>query len=161
MNKFANLWPDVLGVEEPQRDLGYAPTVGLAEMVLNVVEAHETRNIMTAQSFKSIDRRSAGKITRDDFENHVRQYLVLGREGYQMTGQEYVSDFVDELMEELDTNRDGVVSWGTFSEWSRRNSLEKEMWKQIHSKQAAEESDERVTMQSRIDELEALVKKLA
>ena len=78
-----------------------------------------------------------------------------------MTGQEYVSDFVDELMDELDTNRDGVVSWGTFSEWSRRNSLEKEMWKQIHSKQAAEESDERVTMQSRIDELEALVKKLA
>ena len=33
-------------------------------------------------------------------------------------------------MDELDTNNDGIVSWGTFSEWSRTHSMEEELWKQ-------------------------------
>ena len=27
-------------------------------------------------------------------------------------------------MQELDTNRDGLISWATFSEWSRSNTVE-------------------------------------
>ena len=31
----------------------------------------------------------------------------------------------DRLMDELDTNKDGEISWKTFSEWNRTNSIEK------------------------------------
>lgn len=134
MNKFANLWPDELSEEEPLRDLGYAPKVGLAEMVTNVLAAHETRNWDTANSFKAmISDPSVGELTRDEMEGHVRKYLVRGREEYGRTGQSEVSRFVDKLMSELDTNKDGKVSWGTFSEWSRTHSMEEELWKQAAS----------------------------
>jgi nucleoside-diphosphate-sugar epimerase len=133
MNKFANLWPDTLCTQAPLRDLGYAPQVGLADMVANVLAVHEERNTKTAQAFKSIDTRGEGVLTRDEIEAHVRKYLVRGREDYSKTGQAAVSEFVDNLMLELDTNQDGVVSWLTFSEWNRRNSVEDEIWKQVRS----------------------------
>ena len=38
---------------------------------------------------------------------------------------------VRQMMDELDTNKDGLVSWPTFSEWNRRNSMEAELWKQV------------------------------
>ena len=31
----------------------------------------------------------------------------------------------DQLMSELDTNKDGIISWATFSEWNRINNLDK------------------------------------
>ena len=52
MNKFANLWPETLNSSEPLRDLGYAPEVGLSEMVSFVLQAHEDRNSYTAEAFK-------------------------------------------------------------------------------------------------------------
>lgn len=51
MNKFANLWPDELSTTEPARDLGYQPNVGLKDMVKNVLEVHEERNLLTAKAF--------------------------------------------------------------------------------------------------------------
>jgi hypothetical protein len=134
MNKFAKLWPDALSGDEPLRDLGYSPEVGLAEMVASVLAAHEARNYDTANSFKAmIGDPSVGELTRDEMEEHVRKYLVRGREEYSRTGQGEVSRFVDKLMAELDTNNDGKVSWGTFSEWSRTHSMEEELWKQAAS----------------------------
>ena len=56
-----------------------------------------------------------------------------GREDYSETGQSAVDGFVDSLMEELDPDKDGVVSWAEFSEWNRRNSMEAELWKQAAS----------------------------
>merc|ERR1719247_3141246 len=41
MNKFANTWPDTLSLREPLEDLGYAPLVGLQEMVEKVLHAHQ------------------------------------------------------------------------------------------------------------------------
>jgi threonine 3-dehydrogenase len=130
MNKFANLWPDELSEEEPLRDLGYSPNVTLADMVSNVLGAHENRNMLTANAFKEMDTDHTGELTRVEMEKHVRKYLVRGREEYSRTGQGAVSKFVDKLMNELDTNKDGIVSWGTFSEWSRRHSMEEELWRQ-------------------------------
>ena len=133
MNKFANLWPDELSEEEALRDLGYAPEVSLSDMVANVLEAHNVRNWETANSFKSMVSDGEAELTRDEMENHVRKYLVRGREEYRRTGQGEVSRFVDKLMNELDTNKDGKVSWATFSEWSRTHSMEEELWKQAAS----------------------------
>ncbi|KAH8099167.1 L-threonine 3-dehydrogenase [Aureococcus anophagefferens] len=39
MDKFAKLWPDELATEEPLRDLGYKPEVGLEEMVATHAKA--------------------------------------------------------------------------------------------------------------------------
>ncbi len=133
MNKFANLWPDELSSKEPLRDLGYEPLIGLSEMVANVLAAHDVRNVKTAEAFKAIDADGNGKFSRDEIERHVRKFLVRGREQYGNTGQDAVGHFVDKLMDELDTNKDGLVSWGTFSEWNRRNSMEEELWKQAAS----------------------------
>lgn len=43
MNTFANIWPDTLSMREPLEDLGYAPLVGLGEMVEKVFDAHKQR----------------------------------------------------------------------------------------------------------------------
>merc|ERR1711860_382052 len=43
MNKFAQTWPDTLSRREPLEDLGYAPLVGLGEMVEKVLVAHKRR----------------------------------------------------------------------------------------------------------------------
>ena len=131
MNKFANLWPDELSAAEPTRDLGYAPKVDLPGMVRKVLAAHEDRNTKTAQAFKTIDADGSGRLTRSAIEAHVRKYLVRGREDYSETGQSGVEAFVDGLMVQLDANQDGYVSWHSFSEWNRRNSMEKELWKQV------------------------------
>jgi len=130
MNKFANLWPDELSGKETKRDLGYAPKVDLAGMVSKVLSAHEDQNQKTARAFKEMDVDGSGKITRAEIEAHVRKYLVRGREDYLETGQSGVESFVDQLMHELSSDKDGVVSWASFSEWNRRNSMEAELWKQ-------------------------------
>lgn len=133
MNRFAHLWPDDLSPAESLRDLGYSPRVDLAGMVEKVLAAHEARNMRTAQAFKAIDSNSGGKLTRAAIETHVRKYLVRGREDYSETGQSAVDGFVDRLLEELDPYCEGAVSWASFSEWNRRNSMESELWKQAAS----------------------------
>ena len=42
-NTFANLWPDTLSVEEPLRDLGFAPSVDFRELVFKILIAHRDR----------------------------------------------------------------------------------------------------------------------
>jgi hypothetical protein len=125
MNKFANLWPDELGTMEPLRDLGYAPEVKLSDMVATVLAAHEDRNVSAAEAFKAIDNMSDdSKLTlnRSKIEKYVRNHVARGREDYGDGGQGTM--LVDRLMEELDTDKDGIISWLSFSEWNRRNSVE-------------------------------------
>ena len=136
MNKFAKLWPDELSTHEPLRDLGYAPQVDLQGMVARVLGAHEEQNLKTAQAFKKMKAfclEESGKLTRAAIEIHVREHLVRGREDYSGTGQGLVEGFVDKLMEQLDPDGDGVVSWADFSEWNRRSSVDIELWKQAAS----------------------------
>eukprot|EP01043_Picozoa_sp_COSAG02_P028987 COSAG02_NODE_1785_length_10940_cov_9.153399_12_plen_396_part_00 len=121
MNKFASLWPDDLAKKEPLRDLGYTPEVQLADMVKNILQAHDARNVSTAVAFKSIDGDGDGAVSRDDLENHVRTHVVRGR--VDSGDRDAISTAVDQLMAELDTNGDGLVSWQTFSEWNRSNTL--------------------------------------
>lgn len=123
MDKFARLWPDELATAEPLRDLGYAPSVGLSDMVARVLAAHEARNERTAEAFKAIDADADGKVSRDEVEHHIRTHLVRGREDYAHQKQEAVSAAVDRLMDEM-ANADGLIPWGTFSEWNRRNTME-------------------------------------
>jgi len=124
MNKFANLWPETLNSSEPLRDLGYAPEVGLSEMVSFVLQAHEDRNSYTAEAFKAMDKDGDGILTLKDIEGHVRKRLVRGRTTSYNTGQGAMELVMNQLMSELDTNKDGLISWGTFSEWYRNNSVE-------------------------------------
>jgi len=133
MNKFANLWPDELSGVEPLRDLGYSPQVDLPTMVVKVLGAHEERNSRNAQAFKEMDEDGSGKLTREAIERHVRKYLVRGREDYSETGQSGVDSFMDRLLQQLDPNNDGEVSWAEFSEWNRRTTMEAELWKQAAS----------------------------
>ena len=133
MNKFANTWPDELATAEPLRDLGYAPQVGLSDMVGKVLGSHEQRNQKTATAFKAIDTAGKGALSRAEIVSYVSKYLVRGREDYSHTGQDAVGEFVDRLMAELDTNNDGTVSWLDFSDWNRRNSVEDEIWKQVRN----------------------------
>ena len=43
MDAFARAWPDTLSGDAAARDLGYAPEVGLEEMVARVLAAHSER----------------------------------------------------------------------------------------------------------------------
>ncbi len=126
MNNFSHLWPDELATEEPLRDLGYAPQFGLSEMVEEVLTAHAERNESTAKAFAAIDIDGSGTLTRAELELFVRKYLVRGRErgGYVYRRQDAIGAMVDNAMIALDTNDDGIVSWRTFQEFSRSNSLE-------------------------------------
>eukprot|EP00931_Biecheleriopsis_adriatica_P100878 TRINITY_DN7611_c0_g1_i1.p1 TRINITY_DN7611_c0_g1~~TRINITY_DN7611_c0_g1_i1.p1 ORF type:complete len:455 (-),score=68.63 TRINITY_DN7611_c0_g1_i1:248-1612(-) len=124
MNKFANLWPDELSTREPLRDLGYTPKIGLPEMVERVLLAHEERNMRAAHAFKAMDITNDGMLTRDEIEKHVRKHLVQGRQHYATPAQDVVGSIMEKLMEELDPSREGNISWATFSEWNRRNSVE-------------------------------------
>ncbi len=123
MNKFANLWPDELSTAEPLRDLGYTPQVDLAAMVDNVLEAHEDRNRDVAGQFKAADFNEDGMLDRQELQMYFG-YLVRGREDYSHRRKDAVDEALDMLMEELDTNRDGYISWETFSEWNRRKSVQ-------------------------------------
>ena len=127
MNKFANLWPDDLGTTEPMRDLGYAPEVKLSDMVSTVLASHEDRNVSAAVAFKAIDSMSDDSnltLNRGKIEKYIRNHVVRGREDYGDSGQGAVDSIVDRLMDELDTDKDGIISWLSFSEWTRRNSVE-------------------------------------
>ena len=93
-------------------------------MVANILAAHDERNVEAAEAFKAIDSDGDGTLSRDNIEQHIRKHLVRGREDYAQTGQAAVEEIVDRLMDELDTNKDGLVSWRTFSEWNRSNSVE-------------------------------------
>jgi len=125
MDSFAHLWPDELSTTEPMRDLGYAPEVGLGHMVSNVLAAHEARNLSTASAFAAIDSDGSGTLDQPELEVYLRKYLVRGREDYLHRRQDIMGGVVERLMAELDTNRDGFVSWATFQEWSRWNSVER------------------------------------
>ena len=122
MAKFAKLWPDDLATEEPLRDLGYKPEVGLAEMVENVLHAHEVRNELAANDFKDIDHDGDGVVTRADIQNHINDFLVAGRETQGHIGAEDVSRTVDAFMAEMG-DTDGRISWDKFSEWNRNNTF--------------------------------------
>ena len=93
-------------------------------MVASILAAHDDRNVSTAEAFKAIDSDGDGTLNRDNIEQHIRKHLVRGREDYAQPGQTAVEEIVDRLMDELDTNKDGLVSWRTFSEWNRSNSVE-------------------------------------
>jgi nucleoside-diphosphate-sugar epimerase len=124
MNNFAHLWPDELSTIEPLRDLGYAPEVGLSNMVSKVLASHEKRNEDVALQFKMIDAAENGRLNRQEVEMYFR-YLIRGREDYGHRRKDAVADAVTAIFSELDTNRDGWISWGSFSEWNRRNSVER------------------------------------
>jgi threonine 3-dehydrogenase len=124
MNKFAHLWPDELATEEPMRDLGYSPEVNLSDMVARVLASHEERNVSAASAFKTIDGDGSLIINRSKMEQYIRKHVVRGREDYGDSGQAAVRVIVDKLMDELDTNKDGHISWATFSEWNRRHTVE-------------------------------------
>ena len=64
MNKFANLWPDDLGIEEAKRDLGYEPKFDISGMVKTVLDAHEDRNVATAKAFKAMDVEGDNQLDR-------------------------------------------------------------------------------------------------
>ena len=115
-----------LAVAEPLRDLGYEPSVGLQEMVEVVLAAHGERNLSTAEAFAAIDTDGSGSLTRAELEMFVRKYCVQGRERgeYMYRRQDAITQQVDLAMSELDTNNDGIVSFSTFQEFSRDNSLE-------------------------------------
>ena len=85
-----------------------------------------TPNAATAQAFKKLDVEGDGVIDRLEVEYYIRKHqLVRGRENFAATRQETVEATVNALMKELDTNNDGLISWMTFSEWHRRNSIER------------------------------------
>jgi len=122
MAKFARLWPDELATEEPLRDLGYKPEVGLADMVSSVLDAHEHRNERAAKDFQDIDHDGDGVVTRADIETHIRKFLVSGRENFEHAAQEDVDATVDSFMAEM-KDTDGRISWERFSEWNRNNTF--------------------------------------
>lgn len=124
MNKFAHLWPDDQETTEPLRDLGFSPEVKLSDMVATVLAAHEERNVSAAEAFKAIDGDGTLTLNRTKIEKYVRKHVVRGREDYGDSGQAALDSVVNRLMSELDTDNDGLVSWATFSEWNRRNTLE-------------------------------------
>jgi nucleoside-diphosphate-sugar epimerase len=79
MNTFANLWPDELSAEEPLRDLGYAPSVSLPDVVAKVIASHHHRNVLTAQAFKDIAADGRGSLGRADIEGEcsfIYRYIV-------------------------------------------------------------------------------------
>jgi len=130
MNLFANTWVDELSTMEPLRDLGYAPEVKLDAMVATVLAAHDERNVGAAQAFKAIDSDGSLSITQRDLELYVREHAVRGRmtKVYNADAHSALSatgKVADQLMSELDTNKDGMISWATFSEWNRINNLDK------------------------------------
>ena len=99
--------------------------VKLADMVTKVLAGHEERNLCAAAAFKAIDIDGTNTLDHAKLEKHIREHLVRGREGYKNTAQSAVGSLCDLLMDELDTDKDGFISWTTFSEWNRSNSIEK------------------------------------
>ena len=49
-------------------------------------------------------------------ERYIRKHLVQGREqgGYVFRRQDGVDAILNKLMNELDSNNDGLISWGGF-----------------------------------------------
>ena len=69
----------MLVIPEPLRDLGYAPSVGLQEMVGVVLAAHDDRNLSTAEAFALIDIDGSGTLTRVTTHTIRRRLCFLGR----------------------------------------------------------------------------------
>ena len=131
MNRFAHLWPDELGTTETLRDLGYSPRLGLSDIVSSVLAAHERRNARCAAAFGAITPEGAVSFDRAAIEEHVRTYLACGREDY--AARDAARELAGRLMDDLDADGDGIVSWGSFSEWSRRHSMEEVLRRQARA----------------------------
>ena len=132
MDKFAKLWPDELATEEPLRDLGYKPEVGLEEMVATVLKSHQDRNEITAKDFMAIDHDGDGVVTRDDIEQHISKFLVEGRHSDNATDDEDVKRAVDDFMLGEMHDTDGRISWEKFSEWTRHHDFGDFVRKSLH-----------------------------
>lgn len=63
-------------------------------------------------------------------ERHIRQHLLRGRMDF--GDHDDVVSAVDKLMAELDRSRDGLVSWQAFSEWNRRNTVERVVFRALN-----------------------------
>jgi len=126
MNKFAKLWPDVLSLKEPLRDLDYEPFVTMPRMVAQILNAHSSRKISGRAAFRSIDTCESGRINDYMLEKYVRKYLVRGRERFSMTvrRQDLVPEIVAHAMDAMDVDNDGKVSMEDFLAWSRENDVE-------------------------------------
>ena len=91
-----------------------------------MLAAHVERNEATIKAFAAIDTDGNGQLTRAELEAFIRKYLVRGRERreYVYRREDAIGAMVENAMEQLDTNNDGIISWRTFQEFSRSNSLE-------------------------------------
>lgn len=127
MLKFSKLWPDTLSTDEAKRDLDYEPEVNLPRIVASVLNSHSSRRLSNKAAFRSIDTCDSGRINPKMLEKYVSKYLVRGREQYEYSPvrrQDMVVDIVKEAMEQMDLDKDGVVSMQNFMQWSCTQNLE-------------------------------------
>lgn len=145
MDKFANLWPDTLSTAEPLRDLGYAPSFGLVEMVEIVLNGHFMRNQRTAEEFSRMDADGNNTIEKDELAVILEKILETADWGelelkvwgtpdrknpkYLSTPRSRVvyasliNDLVDAAFSEMDSKKRGAISLEQFQTWSKTNSM--------------------------------------
>jgi len=126
MAKFAQLWPDTLNPEGALDDLDFEPDVSLPRMVASVLNAHSSRKVNNKAAFRSIDTCDSGRINDYMLEKYIRKYLVRGRErfGYVARRQDMVQGIVQEVMQAMDVDGDGIVSMDDFMQWSQVHNVE-------------------------------------
>jgi threonine 3-dehydrogenase len=130
MEKFARLWPDTLSLSEPRRDLGYAPSVGLAEMVEVVLSAHFERNASTANTFRQVDLDGNGTLERGEIHDYLLRIISipssqLEADHEELRGalRELCHELVERAMADMGHDAEGRISIEEFQHWSKANTL--------------------------------------
>ena len=162
-DKFAHLWPDTLNMSEPLRDLGYAPSFGLQEMVATVLGAHAQRHAAIGAEFARMSKSDGGALERSDLDRYLRGYTrkyryvkrAGGRERYGHISRrpDVINRLIDLAMAEMDHDNDGRIELPAYLEWTRRHTLEgmtdeylNKNWKAITAKGQGSSSQTQAAM---------------
>lgn len=122
MNKFAQLWPNTLSKTEPQEDLGYMPRIGLREMVAHCMIAHEERLARSRVVFRLADEDGDGWLQKQEMEKFLNELLYTPEETDASKRQELVDELVERAFQDIDCP-DGKISYPTFHNWMKRNTI--------------------------------------
>jgi len=132
MNKFAHLWPDVLSTKEPEADLGYAPHVGLREMVGHVMMAQEEFLARSRVVFRMVDDDGNGTLSKKEMNMFLHDLLHVPEDISSTLMPESTPaahknmlcrELTEKAFQDIGVKKAGEISYPEFHNWTKRSTL--------------------------------------
>merc|ERR1739845_117200 len=102
---------------------GYSPRIGLREMVAHVMIAHEERLARSRVVHRLVDEDGDGSISRSEMKTFLTELLHVPESTPADFRNALSEELVERAFEDVGCSHDGLISYPTFHQWTKRNSL--------------------------------------